>query len=136
MTYNRLICATLKGNKFDMSNHLHYFTINSSVTLIIRSSSSISRYNVFQLLRWSNQKTFNLCSLPQRKQYSNDGWDVAVWTVYWIITLTFWYQDDRFPRGIGIEDHMIQSAVCLPVTLPTEDLICKTLPHNFSNLKQ
>ena len=34
-------------------------------------------------------------------------------------------QDDRFPKGTGIEGANVQSVVCLPVAQPTGDLVCK-----------
>ncbi len=32
--------------------------------------------------------------------------------------------DDRFPRGIGVEGTLINSVLCVPLILPTGDLIC------------
>jgi len=34
------------------------------------------------------------------------------------------YLDSRFPHGIGVEDSLLNSVLCVPVTLPTNDLIC------------
>ena len=37
------------------------------------------------------------------------------------------FQDDRFPKGTGIEGANVQSVICVPVVFPTGDLICKFL---------
>ena len=39
--------------------------------------------------------------------------------------IKYFRQDERYPQGVGSDDVMTQSVVCVPLTLPSQDLICE-----------